>query len=141
MESSACHPRAHPQIPKQLFITPVGPPVPAYFSGQYLNIKQAVQTVLSEIWRAENPPTPTSRGSTPTPDGSEGSPSKMPMERQRHLPNPAGVITTHRTMTKAFREGNWKGPNYYFNIAGQVSALDLGKFQGRQHSGLDVGCR
>jgi 3'-5' exoribonuclease 1 len=141
MESSACHPRAHPQIPKQLFITPVGPPVPAYFFGQYLNIKQAVQTVLSEIWRAENPPTPTPRGSTPTPDGSEGSPSKMPMERQRHLPNPAGVITTHRTMTKAFREGNWKGPNYYFNIAGQVSALDLGKFQGRQHSGLDVGCR
>lgn len=54
---------------------------------------------------------------------------------------PVDIITTHKTMSKALREGRWKGPKYYFSITGQVEALGLGDFTGRQHSGLDVSCR
>jgi hypothetical protein len=31
-----------------------------------------------------------------------------------------------------------RSPKYYRNLAGQLEALNMGKFQGRQHSGIDV---
>ena len=57
-----------------------------------------------------------------------------------HQSTPTRIISTNRTMTKQYREGKWKGPNYYFPIPGQLQALGLGEFEGRQHSGLDVSC-
>ncbi|KAK4688728.1 hypothetical protein P7C73_g1379, partial [Tremellales sp. Uapishka_1] len=105
-------------IPKQLHITPTSPPrYPLYLLGPYLNIKQATQSVLSEIYRRE--------------------------QYQINIPNephsPLGRITTSKLPTRRFKDDPPKlsTPQYYFTIAGQVEAFGLGDFDGRQHSGLD----
>ncbi|WVF68444.1 hypothetical protein IAT40_003210 [Kwoniella sp. CBS 6097] len=106
-------------VPKQLHITPPSPH-PQYFHGPYLNLKFAVQAVLSEEHRrysyaSERPNKPTNG---------------------RAL----SAITTQRLPKgEKTKSGKVKdvGKSFYFNIPGMVAALDLGEFEGRQHSGLD----
>jgi hypothetical protein len=74
-----------------------------------MNIKQATQTVLAEIWRRE----------------------KLP-DRSKE-----GRITTARLIRREIRDRS-DAPNFYYPIAGQVKAFGLGAFEGRQHSGIDV---
>ncbi|KAL1406442.1 hypothetical protein Q8F55_008141 [Vanrija albida] len=95
-------------IPKQLHITPTSPPrYPAYLLGPYLNIKAGVHAVLSEAARRE----------------AEG---------------PVGRHTLPRLTTAMRRPPQAAGgPNFYLTIPGQLAALGLGVFAGRQHSGID----
>jgi hypothetical protein len=102
------------KIPKQLHITPLqsptfAKPFPAYFSGPYIDIKEAMKNYLTETWYRKNCP--------------EDPPTKGTPVRFSTRPGP------HR----------WsRSPKYYRNLAGQLEALNMGKFQGRQHSGIDV---
>lgn len=98
-------------IPKQLHITPTAPPrYPGYLLGRYLNIKSGVEVVLMESARRDKD---TSSSSSP----------------KRGLP----------PLTTAMRRGpaNAAAPNYHLPIPGQLAALGLGTFSGRQHSGID----
>jgi hypothetical protein len=104
------------QIPKQLHITPLQPPTfakpyPAYFSGPYIDIKEAMKNYLTETWYRSNCP-------------EEPIPAKGSPQRFSTRPGP------HRWSTRS--------PKYYRNLVGQLEALNMGKFQGRQHSGIDV---
>ena len=129
------------QVPKQLFISPTNPPYPPYFFGQYLNIKQAVQTVMSELWQDEQAAksaTPSSGVDTPRADGPATPNSDDPLCSA--IAPSTRIITTHKTMSKAHRETKYSGPGFYFPIPGQLDALGLGPFEGRQHSGIDVSC-
>ncbi|WWD04520.1 hypothetical protein V865_002590 [Kwoniella europaea PYCC6329] len=107
-------------VPKQLHITPPDP-FPNYFHGPYLNIKFAVQSVLSELHRrssyaAEHPNDP---------------PNKRALS----------VITTSKVGQLEKKNGKakdyGKGKGFYFNIPGMLEVMGLGGFEGRQHSGLD----
>ncbi|KAK8849620.1 hypothetical protein IAR55_004955 [Kwoniella newhampshirensis] len=106
-------------VPKQLHITPPSP-FPNYFHGPYLNVKQAVQTVLSEIYRRQ-----AYASQHPTNPPNKLALSAISTERSKSLP---------RDKERKIREA---GPHYYFNIPGMCHALGLGDFEGRQHSGLD----
>lgn len=131
------------QVPKQLFISPTNPPYPPYFFGQYLNIKQAVQTVMSELWQdeqASKSAAPANGVDNPRTDGS-ATDSAVPSSEDSPTPTlspSTRIITTHKTMSKAHRETKYSGPGFYFPIPGQLDALGLGPFEGRQHSGIDV---
>lgn len=105
-------------VPKQLHITPPSPlRYPVYFTAPYLNIKQAVQTVLSETWHREQDATKHSN---------EASSARA-----------SARITTASLHRRKPKSDKLKGPDFYLTIAGQVEALKLGEFKGRQHSGLD----
>ncbi|WOO83957.1 3'-5' exonuclease eri1 [Vanrija pseudolonga] len=97
-------------IPKQLHITPTTPAYPGYLLGPYLNLKAGVEVVLMESARREKD---TSSSSSP----------------KRSLPR----------LTTAMRRPptNAAGPTYHLPIPGQLKALGLGTFSGRQHSGID----
>ncbi|OCF34283.1 hypothetical protein I316_03796 [Kwoniella heveanensis BCC8398] len=106
-------------VPKQLHITPPSPH-PSYFHGPYLNLKFAVQAVLSEEHRRHS----------------------YAAERPKNPPNGRALsaITTQRLPKgEKTKSGKVKdvGKSFYFNIPGMVEALNLGGFEGRQHSGLD----
>ena len=107
------------KVPKQLHITPPIPSrYPAYFLAPYLNLKQAVQTVLGETWRRQQ-------------------------YAKAHSNDPPNVramsrITTAKHAKRKDRDEKAKAPDFHFTISGQVEALGLGGFIGRQHSGLDV---
>ncbi|WVR08125.1 hypothetical protein IAU60_005171 [Kwoniella sp. DSM 27419] len=106
-------------VPKQLHITPTNPH-PAYFHGPYLNLKFAVQAVLSESYRR---------------DSYAASHSTDPPNVQALSP-----ITTQKTRPVDKTKGGKAKDvtrSFYFNIPGMVEALNLGEFEGRQHSGLD----
>lgn len=106
------------QIPKQLHISPLSPPrYPRYFLGPYLNIKQAVQTVLSEEYRRA--------------EYARTHPDNPPNKRA------PSRIGTGRYLSRAEREGG-KGPKFYGTIPQMLEMLQLGEFEGRRHSGLDV---
>ncbi|KAG7562199.1 hypothetical protein FFLO_02384 [Filobasidium floriforme] len=99
----------------QLHITPLQPPIfakpyPAYFSGPYIDIKEAMKNYLTETWYRTNCP-------------EEPLPAKGSPQRFSTRPGP------HRWSRRS--------PKYYRNLAGQLEALNMGKFQGRQHSGID----
>ena len=110
--------------------------------------------MLSEFWydsqaakEAMSSTTDLSAPSSGSPDPFQGEDSAVEPARSpstespaSHQSTPTRIISTNRTMTKQYREGKWKGPNYYFPIPGQLQALGLGEFEGRQHSGLDVSC-
>ncbi|WWD20246.1 hypothetical protein CI109_104722 [Kwoniella shandongensis] len=106
-------------VPKQLHITPPSP-FPNYFHGPYLNIKQAVQSVLSEIYRRQAYATE--------------HPNDAPNERALSAISTAKVSNLVKDKERKIKEA---GPHYYFNIPGMCHALGLGEFEGRQHSGLD----
>lgn len=107
-------------VPKQHFITPshrnmdARAPPPAYFVGPYINVKEAVQTVLSEQWYLKNDP---------------------------HWPKNNRLTTAKRAVnprrTTGGSSSRRKSPGFYTNIAGQLQALGLSEFSGRQHSGID----
>ncbi|WVQ95998.1 hypothetical protein IAU59_003098 [Kwoniella sp. CBS 9459] len=106
-------------VPKQLHITPITPH-PSYLHGPYLNLKFAVQAVLSEEHRRHS----------------------YASERPNRPPNRRALsaITTQRLPKgEKTKSGKVKdvGKSFYFNIPGMVEALNLGEFEGRQHSGLD----
>ncbi|WWC92713.1 uncharacterized protein L201_007672 [Kwoniella dendrophila CBS 6074] len=107
-------------IPKQLHITPPSP-FPTYFHGPYLNLKFAVQSVLSELDRRSS--------------YAAGRPHEPPNKRA------LSVITTSKLGKLDRKNGKskdyGKGKGFYFNIPGMLEILGLGDFQGRQHSGLD----
>ncbi|RSH93373.1 hypothetical protein EHS25_007729 [Saitozyma podzolica] len=104
-------------IPKQLHISPLSPPrYPRYFLGPYLNIKQAVQTVLSEEYRRA--------------EYARTHPDNPPNQRA------LSRIGTGRYLSRAEREGG-KGPRFYGTIPQMLEMLQLGEFEGRRHSGLD----
>lgn len=116
MSRRSDRPVPYAQIPKQLHITPLQPPVfskpyPAYFSGPYIDIKEAMKNYLTETWYRTNCP-------------EEPAPVKGSPQRFSTRPGP------HRWSRRS--------PKYYRNLAGQLEALNMGKFQGRQHSGIDV---
>lgn len=120
------------QIPKQLHITPTDPPNPPYFFAPYLNIKQATNTVLSTL-HSRRPlhvePEPTasiSPSETPARTETED-------ELSEELWPP---ITTAKKVERYARSS--KSPNYFLTITGQLEALGLGEFEGRQHSGIAV---
>ncbi|WWC65753.1 uncharacterized protein I303_108375 [Kwoniella dejecticola CBS 10117] len=104
---------------KQLHITPPKP-FPMYFHGPYLNLKFAVQSVLSELHRR----------------------SSYAAEHPNDLSNKRAlsVITTskvQRINKKGTTQHFGRGREFYFNIPGMLEILGLGGFEGRQHSGLD----
>ena len=105
------------QIPKQLHITPLPDGPPAFFFSPYLNIKYAVQSVLSETWLRQT--------------YAKSKPGQPP-------PYDRGMITTGKQVGKKYRESSWRGPNYFLPIPGQLRAFGLGEFEGREHSGIDV---
>ncbi len=105
------------QIPKQLHITPLKPPrhkhaYPPYLNAPYLNVKDAVQHVLSTEWHVEHAGLP---------------PASLP---------PTSTSDGYR-MSADLKRGR-KSPGFYRNIAGQLRQLGLGEFEGRAHSGIDV---
>ncbi|ADV22457.1 conserved hypothetical protein [Cryptococcus gattii WM276] len=146
-------------VPKQLHITPPNP-FPNYFHGPYLNIKHAVQSVMSEIKRrrvyaaahpdnaanerATQPITTSRRAGKWRPSHGAGTVGGVGRGSPRGATPPPQEMTSPATATadnappstppKAFirKEGD-----YYLNIAGMCEALGLGEFEGRQHSGLD----
>lgn len=105
-------------VPKQDFITPSHRGVdarsaaPAYFVGPYINVKEAVHTVLSDDWHSKNDP---------------------------HWPKNTRLTTAKRATVRRPNGGSSrrKSPGFYRNIAGQLEALGLSAFSGRQHSGID----
>ncbi|WRT69622.1 uncharacterized protein IL334_006611 [Kwoniella shivajii] len=107
-------------VSKQLHITPPSP-FPTYFHGPYLNVKFAVQSVLSELHRR-------------TAYASEH-PGDEPNERALSVITTSKIGKIEKKTGKSKDYGKSKG--FYFNISGMVEALGLGEFEGRQHSGLD----
>ncbi|ORX37795.1 hypothetical protein BD324DRAFT_623342 [Kockovaella imperatae] len=103
-------------IPKQLHISPPSSGHPLYFSAPYLNIKQATQTVLTELFLRD--------------EYSRTHPGFTDHNAKR------GVITTAQRISHKTK-ARWTGPDYYFTIPGQLEAFGLGTFDGRQHSGID----
>lgn len=51
-------------------------------------------------------------------------------------------ITTSKVITKSKVKGDREkppaGPNFRLTIPGQLEKLNLGEFEGKQHSGIDV---
>lgn len=43
-----------------------------------------------------------------------------------------------KSKVKGDREKPPVGPNFRYNIAGQIEKMGLGEFEGQQHSGIDV---
>ncbi|WVQ79328.1 hypothetical protein IAT38_001425 [Cryptococcus sp. DSM 104549] len=104
-------------VPKQLHITPPTPH-PNYLHGPYLNLKHAVQSVLGETHRRK----------------------EYAAEHPDNAPNALATapITTARYGRRYDLNGKKdSGPDFYFNLLGMREALNLGEFEGRQHSGLD----
>ncbi|OXG25430.1 hypothetical protein C367_03253 [Cryptococcus neoformans Ze90-1] len=147
-------------VPKQLHITPPNP-FPNYFHGPYLNIKHAVQSVMSEINRrrvyaAAHPdnaaneratqPITTSRragkwrpgqGAGPLGGVSRGGPREAMPPPLQGVTSPATETVDSAPPPTPPRTFVRKEGDYYLNIAGMCEALGLGEFEGRQHSGLD----
>ncbi|OXH32217.1 hypothetical protein J008_03343 [Cryptococcus neoformans] len=147
-------------VPKQLHITPPNP-FPNYFHGPYLNIKHAVQSVMSEINRrrvyaAAHPdnaaneratqPITTSRragkwrpgqGAGPLGGVSRGGPREATPPPLQGVTSPATETVDSAPPPTPPRTFVRKEGDYYLNIAGMCEALGLGEFEGRQHSGLD----
>ncbi|AGV14410.1 hypothetical protein, variant [Cryptococcus neoformans var. grubii H99] len=147
-------------VPKQLHITPPNP-FPNYFHGPYLNIKHAVQSVMSEInrrrvyaaahpdnaanERATQPITTSRRAGKWRPGQGAGPLGSVSRRGPREAtPPPLQGVTSPATETVDSappptppRTFVRKEGDYYLNIAGMCEALGLGEFEGRQHSGLD----
>ncbi|OXG17387.1 hypothetical protein C366_03476 [Cryptococcus neoformans Tu401-1] len=147
-------------VPKQLHITPPNP-FPNYFHGPYLNIKHAVQSVMSEINRrrvyaAAHPdnaaneratqPITTSRragkwrpgqGAGPLGGVSRRGPREATSPPLQGVTSPATETVDSAPPPTPPRTFVRKEGDYYLNIAGMCEALGLGEFEGRQHSGLD----
>ncbi|KAJ9119612.1 hypothetical protein QFC22_003321 [Naganishia vaughanmartiniae] len=146
-------------LPKQLHITPLKPdPYPAYLRGPVLNVKDACHYVLSDLWytseleksavqearyratldetrrKADEARLKSANSAT---DG-----QKIPITRP---PPPESQVQKRlRNRPRLCSTGSWalspkgmKMPKFQLTITGQLAALDLGEFQGQQHSGID----
>lgn len=115
-----------PQVPKQLHITPLKPPIhrhryPPYLLQPYINVKEAVHHILSEDWyyRQEL--------------------LARRLRRQTELIPKEKSTAPGSRMTTGEKYGR-KSPGFYLTIEGQLRSLGLGAFKGRAHSGIDVSC-
>nr|ODN91141.1 hypothetical protein L203_01343 [Cryptococcus depauperatus CBS 7841] len=130
-------------IPKQLHITPTNP-LPNYFHGPYLNVKRAVQSVMSEInarrvYAAAHPDNAANEWATQPISTSRKQGRWKPDNRAARHGQKSPQLSPDITVSPDSPEVPVvkKKVNYYQNITGMCEALGLGDFEGRQHSGLD----
>ncbi|KAJ9127558.1 hypothetical protein QFC24_000967 [Naganishia onofrii] len=146
-------------VPKQLHITPLKPdPYPAYLRGPVLNVKDACHYVLSDLWytseleksavleakyRATLEETRRKADEARLKTGSLGTGVQKPVLARP--PPPESLVQKRlRNRPRLCSTGSWalslkgmKMPKFQLTITGQLAALDLGEFQGQQHSGID----
>ncbi|KAJ9098476.1 hypothetical protein QFC19_006343 [Naganishia cerealis] len=133
-------------------------PYPAYLRGPVLNVKDAVNYVLSDLWYTnelekaavmEARYRATLEETRRKADEARQKASKAPLDTQKSTvtrpPPPESQVQKRlRQRPRLCSTGSWalslkgmKLPKFYLTITGQLAALDLGEFQGQQHSGID----
>ncbi|KAJ9094464.1 hypothetical protein QFC21_006003 [Naganishia friedmannii] len=146
-------------VPKQLHITPLTPdPYPAFLRGPVLNVKDACNYVLSDLWytselersavlEAKYRATleETRRKANEARLKAANATTGVQKTAIARPPLPESLVQKRlRNRPRLCSTGSWalslkgmKMPKFQLTITGQLGALDLGEFQGQQHSGID----
>jgi len=127
---------------KQIHITPIAPyenGYPPYLLAPYLDVKAAFNLIMYEDWFRQHAIGSTANGSgyesnreDPLAHDEARPAMSWPQMRTGGSSGIAKVVKLGKDVTPPTER------DFFRTITGQLEMLKLGKFSGRQHSGIDV---